>query len=53
MLSETNFRTQKDCETTKAFLLNGNNWCYILPTAPPGCIIKNENDKGWEMYERE
>ena len=53
MLSETNFSTQKDCETTKAFLLSGNNWCYILPTAPPGCIIKNESQSGWEMYEKE
>ena len=53
ILSETDFHTDKDCETTKAFLLSGAMWCYILPTAPPGCIIKNETEKGWEIYENE
>ena len=53
LLSLSRFSTSKDCETTKAFLLDGENWCKILPTAPPGCIIKNSNDSGWEMYENE
>ena len=53
LLSLTRFSTSKDCETTKAFLLSGENWCKILPTAPPGCLIKNATDVGWEMYENE
>jgi hypothetical protein len=43
-ISDTTFTTEKDVETTKTFLLNGQNWCYILPTAPPGCVIKNETE---------
>ena len=53
LLSLTKFSVNKDTEIVKAFLCSGANWCKILPTAPEGCIIKNETDAGWEMYEKE
>ena len=44
LISLTRFSVKKDNVITKAFLMNGANWCKILPTAPEGCIIKNETE---------